>query len=146
MATTKRFEMKIMLSIVLVISCVANGGHEDGKDGTCNLYNRRGLTEAPAAGGADAAPAAGAPAAGASGDGVFDVSKCPNAKGDGVTDATQVRIHILKSVFVIDVVELIQTIHEFVLSECTKGVGRCLSFDFNSKSPNTKRRLVDSRA
>lgn len=105
MATTKRFEMKLMLSIVLLISSVANAA----EDGTCNLYDRRGLTEnaggGKPAGGAPAggAPAGGAPAGGAPAAGgavppvaaVFDVSKCPNAKGDGQTDNTQVRIHIL---------------------------------------------------
>lgn len=111
MATTKRFEMTIMLSIVLLISSVANAAD----DGTCNLYDRRGLTENAAAGGkpaggapaggapAGGVPAGGAPAGGAPAGGgpippvaaVFDVSKCPNAKGDGKTDDTQVRIHIL---------------------------------------------------
>ncbi|KAL8090329.1 hypothetical protein AgCh_039704 [Apium graveolens] len=145
MASPKRFEMKIMLSIVLLISSVANGA----EDGTCNLYDRRGLTEnvgssvqgavhgavhgaaahgaaamssvsraatsatsssskpatsmkadvaapaaagapagaAPAAGGAPGAAPGGAP--GPDGAVVFDVSKCPNAKGDGQTDVTQ---------------------------------------------------------
>ena len=91
----KTFEMKVILSIFLLVSYVANGI----EDGTCNLYDRRGLVETPAAGdaaGGAAAPAGGAagPAGAAGGDGVFDISKCPNAKGDGSTDVTQVTNHI----------------------------------------------------
>ncbi|KAL1829944.1 exopolygalacturonase [Daucus carota subsp. sativus] len=67
-----RFDMKVVLSLVLMFSYVANGAISFGR----GHYDRRALMGAPL------------PTGTASAGGVFDLSKCAGAKGDGVTDMT----------------------------------------------------------